>query len=399
MTVNGGALGSRDEPGSVSSRTENHVATDQQVAPGHRGAPNPVVSDTDATKFGVQPGEPLRKHWSHRQYRRSGEAYAALDLGTNNCRLLIAEPSRNGFRVIDAFSRIVRLGEGLGTTERLNDGAIDRTLEALKICRDKMSSKGVKRARLIATEACRAAQNATKFVSRVLDEVGLELEIVDRRTEAYLAVTGCAALADPEAYSVIIFDIGGGSTEIAWLDGQGRSPLSDPCKRIRAWDSLPVGVITLAERHGGADVSKEKFERMINEVSDLLAPFELAAASAASAPDFHLLGTSGTVTTVGGIFLRLPRYDRRQVDGLWMADREIDNVLDELIELDYHGRAANPCVGPERADLVLAGCAILEGIRRAFPSPRLRIADRGLREGILMNMMREDGVWRRGRGK
>jgi exopolyphosphatase/guanosine-5'-triphosphate,3'-diphosphate pyrophosphatase len=262
-----------------------------------------------------------------------------------------------------------------------------------------MSSKGVKRARLIATEACRAAQNASKFVDRVLDEVGLELEIVDRRTEAYLAVTGCAALADPEAYSVIIFDIGGGSTEIAWLDGQARSPLSDPCKRIRAWDSLPVGVITLAERHGGADVSKEKFERMINEVSDLLAPFELAAASAAAAPDFHLLGTSGTVTTVGGIFLRLPRYDRRQVDGLWMANSEIDNVLDELIELDYDGRAANPCVGPERADLVLAGCAILEGIRRAFPSPRLRIADRGLREGILMNMMREDGVWRRGRGK
>ncbi len=372
MLVNGGALDTQGESGSETNLTRPLAVADEK----HQ-----------------------RRPWSYRPYRRSGDAYAALDLGTNNCRLLIAEPSRHGFRVIDAFSRIVRLGEGLASTERLNEGAMNRTVEALKVCRDKMRSKGVKRARLVATEACRSARNAERFVVRVLEEVGLDLEIVDRRTEAYLAVTGCAALADPEAHSVIIFDIGGGSTEIAWLDGQARSPLSDPCKRVRAWDSLPVGVITLAERHGGAEVSREKFESMVEEVSSLLAPFEIAAASAATARDFHLLGTSGTVTTVGGIFLKLPRYDRRQVDGLWMADSEVDDVLDDLIRLDYEGRAANPCVGPERADLVLAGCAILEGIRRAFPSPRLRIADRGLREGILMNMMREDGVWRRGRGK
>ncbi|MCC5977999.1 MAG: Ppx/GppA family phosphatase [Salinarimonas sp.] len=338
-------------------------------------------------------------HQAHRHKRRPGAAYAALDLGTNNCRLLIAEPSRTGFRVIDAFSRIVRLGEGLASAITLNDHAIDRTIEALQICRNKMRARGVHRARLIATEACRMARNAEHFIDRVYDETGMELEIVDRRTEAFLAVTGCAALADPEAHSVIVFDIGGGSTEIAWLDGQARSPLSDPCKRIRAWDSLPVGVITLAERHGGVDVGPEKFERMVEEVSQMLTPFALAAGAATTAPDFHLLGTSGTVTTVGGIFLRLPRYDRRQVDGLWMDAGEVDSVLDELVGLDYEARAASPCVGRERADLVLAGCAILEGIRRAFPAPRLRIADRGLREGILMNLMREDGVWKRRRGR
>lgn len=328
---------------------------------------------------------------------QEGSAYAALDLGTNNCRLLIAEPSRHGFRVVDAFSRIVRLGEGLAASEHLNALAIERTIDALRVCRDKMRVKGVRRARLIATEACRSARNGADFVERVQEEIGLGLEIVDRRTEAYLAVTGCAALADPQAHSVVIFDIGGGSTEIAWLDGRARSPMADPCKRIRAWDSLPVGVVTVAERHGGVTVTRESFEEMVEEVSTLLQPFQLAASAASTAPGFHLLGTSGTVTTLGGIFLDLPRYDRRRVDGLWMTDTEIDGVIDQLIELNYSDRATHPCIGRDRADLVLAGCAILEAIRRAFPSPRLRIADRGLREGILMNLMREDGVWRRRR--
>lgn len=326
-------------------------------------------------------------------------AYAALDLGTNNCRLLIARPVYGSFRVVDAFSRIVRLGEGLGFGNRLSDGAIGRTIEALRVCKAKMDAKGVERARLVATEACRSAANGLEFIARVQDEVGLDLEIVDRRTEAYLAVTGCASLADRKAESVVVFDIGGGSTEIAWLDGPAPSGMSDPCKRIRAWDSLPVGVVTLAERYGGIEVTRQSFERMIDEVSDLLLDFTVVAASACRAPSFHLLGTSGTVTTIGGIHLGLARYNRREVDGLWMQDPEITAVIDRLIETRFEQRAANPCIGRDRADLVLAGCAILEAIRRAFPSERLRIADRGLREGILMNLMREDNVWRRGSGR
>jgi exopolyphosphatase/guanosine-5'-triphosphate,3'-diphosphate pyrophosphatase len=338
------------------------------------------------------------RHRNGRPGRRYGP-YGALDLGTNNCRLLIAEPAHVGFRVIDAFSRIVRLGEGLGRGNRLTEGAIRRTLEALRICKDKLEARGVVRSRMIATEACRLAANGSEFIARVRDELGLDLEVVDRETEAHLAVTGCASLADPYAHSVIVFDIGGGSTEIAWLDGVAASTAADPCDRIRAWDSLPVGVVTLAERHGEQEVTPQSFEAMVLEVADLLTQFAAAAAPAASAPYFHLLGTSGTVTTVGGIFLRLPRYDRRKVDGLWMRDRDISDVIDRLMETGLDQRAANPCIGRERADLVLAGCAILEAIRRAFPSDRLRIADRGLREGILMNLMREDGVWRRRRGR
>jgi exopolyphosphatase / guanosine-5'-triphosphate,3'-diphosphate pyrophosphatase len=137
---------------------------------------------------------------------------------------------------------------------------------------------------------------------------------------------------------------------------------------------------------------------MIEEVSELLLDFSLIAAEAERAANFHLLGTSGTVTTVGGIHLGLQRYDRRRVDGLWMQDVHVTSVIDGLIETSFEQRAGNPCIGKERADLVLAGCAILEAIRRAFPSERLRIADRGLREGMLMNMMREDSVWRRRNG-
>lgn len=327
--------------------------------------------------------------------RRPARAYAALDLGTNNCRLLIAEPSYHEFRVIDAFSRVVRLGEGLGFGDRLCEDAIERTVAALRICKAKLEARHVVRARLIATEACRLATNGMEFIGRVRDEVGLAIEIVTRQTEATLAVMGCASLAHPKAGSVIIFDIGGGSTEVAWLDGQTGGGAICPSERIRAWDSLPVGVVTLAERYGGAKVTRPVFEAMVEEVSGRLLPFALKAGPAAAAPNFHLLGTSGTVTTVGGIHLGLERYDRRRVDGMWMRAADIEGVMSTLLDTDMQERARNPCIGRDRADLVLAGCAILEAIRRAFPAEHLRIADRGLREGILMTMMREDKVWAR----
>ncbi|MDP3256859.1 MAG: Ppx/GppA phosphatase family protein [Bosea sp. (in: a-proteobacteria)] len=319
--------------------------------------------------------------------------YAALDLGTNNCRLLIARPAQHGFRVVDAFSRIVRLGEGLAASSRLGDAAMDRAVEALKICRGKMLNRNVTRARLVTTEACRAAVNGLDFVRRVAAEAQLELEIIDQRTEAALAVSGCAALADPAAEGVIVFDIGGGSTEIVWMGG--RNEARDPAARIREWASLPIGVVTVAERYGGVDVSRALFETMVEDCARELEGFARKAAAANGARNFHLLGTSGTVTTVAGIHLGLARYDRREVDGLWMRQDDILAVIDRLVEMDYAARAANACIGRERADLVLAGCAIFEAIRRAFPSERVRIADRGLREGILLRMMHEDRAWRR----
>jgi exopolyphosphatase/guanosine-5'-triphosphate,3'-diphosphate pyrophosphatase len=326
---------------------------------------------------------------------RNGATYAALDLGTNNCRLLVARPTGDSFRVVDAFSRIIRLGEGLSASGRISEAAIDRALAALAVCRDKMRNRGVTRTRLIATEACRAAGNRLEFLARVRAEVGLELEIVDRETEALLAATGCTPLFDPEAEGVILFDIGGGSSELIRL-GRGEAARGGPpIPEIRDWVSLPVGVVTLAERHGGIRVDRPLYETMVAEVAAYVAPFAAAHGPDLALDTIHMLGTSGTVTTIAGVYLDLPRYDRRQVDGCWLRAAEVSGVLERLLAMSYDQRVANPCIGAERADLVLAGCAILEAIRRAFPCERLRVADRGLREGMLVQLMREDRVWTR----
>jgi exopolyphosphatase/guanosine-5'-triphosphate,3'-diphosphate pyrophosphatase len=317
-------------------------------------------------------------------------AYAALDLGTNNCRLLIARPTDGGFRIVDSFSRIIRLGEGISQTGRISEAAIDRALGALRICRDKIVAKRAVRTRLIATEACRAASNRDDFRERVDRELGIRLEVIDRETEAMLAVTGCLPLLDPQATGAILFDIGGGSSELVRLDTDPTRPQAAP--KIRGWVSLPVGVVSLAERRGGVHVTSASYAAMVDEVAAMLAPF--AQAHGGGLDGIHLLGTSGTVTTVAGIFLNLARYDRRQVDGIWMDDADVTCTVQRLLAMSYEERVNNGCIGTERGDLVLAGCAILDAIRNAFPCPRLRIADRGLREGMLVQMMREDGILR-----
>jgi exopolyphosphatase/guanosine-5'-triphosphate,3'-diphosphate pyrophosphatase len=357
----------------------------------HAGPMVPGVSHIDTTRPRSDAGV----------WQATAPTYAALDLGTNNCRLLIARPApreaaAGGFKIIDSFSRIVRLGEGLTQTGRLGEAAIIRTLEALAICKDKMQARNVTRTRLIATEACRAADNGAAFIAKVRDVLGLELEIVDRETEAHLAATGCASLADAEAESVVLFDIGGGSSEVIWLD-QGREESGANAdahlrERIRFWVSLKLGVVSLAERFGGIDVSDAVFDSMIACVTHELEGFITRAAGLKRCGRFHLLGTSGTVTTIAGIFLNLARYDRRRVDGLWMSDEDVNLTVARLRRMSYQERAVNGCIGPERADLVLAGCAILEAIRRAFPAERVRIADRGLREGMLLQLMQEDAA-------
>lgn len=333
-----------------------------------------------------------------RSFNGEGPFYGALDLGTNNCRLLVATPRDHGFRVVDAFSRIVRLGEGIGANGRLGEAAMARAIEALKVCGGKLAERNIRRTRMIATEACRAAENGEEFIARARDETGLALEIVSRETEAKLAVAGCASLVDPTASGVILFDIGGGSSELVWIDltpppDGRRRRMAD---RVRAWMSLPVGVVNVSERHGGRHVTPEIFAVMVDEVTDMLAGFPEGDAldRAVGEGRVHMLGTSGTVTTLAGIHLKLPRYDRRRVDGTWLAGSRVDELIAELVAMDYETRVANPCIGRERADLVLAGCAILEAFRRRWRCDRLRVADRGLREGLLVELMAEDGVWR-----
>jgi exopolyphosphatase/guanosine-5'-triphosphate,3'-diphosphate pyrophosphatase len=318
----------------------------------------------------------------------SAGVYAALDLGTNNCRLLIACPTGDGFRVVDSFSRIIRLGEGISTTGFISDAAIERAIAALSICRDKIQSKKAKRLRLIATEACRAASNADGFRDRVAAETGIRLEVINRETEAALAVIGCSPLLDQRGRGAILFDIGGGSSELVRIERDPAVQNAPP--RIKAWMSIPLGVVTLAEHFGGKDVTPQSYALMVQEVAKYIAPF--AADHGVDLADMHLLGTSGTVTTLAGVHLNLVRYDRRRIDGVWLNDADVTAIIARLLGMSYQERTSNNCIGVERADLVLAGCAILDAIRNAFPLPRLRVADRGLREGMLVEMMREDGV-------
>jgi len=313
--------------------------------------------------------------------RLSRNIYAALDLGTNNCRLLIARPSADGFVVVDAFSRIVRLGEGLAASGALSEAAMDRAVAALAICSAKLCRRHVSLVRSVATEACRRAGNGRDFVDRVHRETGIALEIISAEQEARLAVLGCHALLEPGEGPALIFDIGGGSTELVLIDTAAAVP------RVLDWHSAPWGVVSLTEHAGGgegADGRAAAYARMRAVVAESFAGF---AARLPTVVTPRLLGTSGTVTTLGSVHLGLSHYDRAQVDGLIVPAAAMRKISRDLSGMSLADRSKLPCIGGERADLVVAGCAILETIMDLWPAERLGIADRGIREGILRRLM------------
>jgi exopolyphosphatase/guanosine-5'-triphosphate,3'-diphosphate pyrophosphatase len=306
---------------------------------------------------------------------------AVLDLGTNNCRLLVASfDARGNLRVVDSFSRIVRLGEGVEASGALSQAAMDRTIAALKICADRIRRARAGKVRCIATQAARLARNADVLVARARTETGLELEVISADQEAELVALGCAPLLGDDYKGALVFDIGGGSTEIIRLarrDGGVE-------KRFAA--SLPLGVVTLSERsplNGRAD-----YDRL---AAELTARF---AALTDAMPDFdpaaeHLLGTSGTVTTLAAIALGLPRYIRARVDASWHRTQTLTDVAERLSGMDVGALARVGSIGADRADLMLPGCALFTGICRVWPSRMLRVADRGLREGMLRQLWQE----------
>lgn len=352
--------------------------------------------------------------------RGRGGAIAALDLGTNNCRLLVARPAGDAFNVIDAFSRVVRLGEGLSETGGLTEGAMDRAVAALSICADRLERHRVHRFRAIATEACRRAANQRVFLDRVRAETGLYLDVIPAEEEARLAVAGCAPLVDPNAEQLLVFDIGGGSTELIWVD-LSKSP---PAKRkallmalahgasksdraraaaahITDWISLPIGVVTLGEMFDRIIDDREKFDAMYDHTVGLIEPFAQARCppTRERLAKLQVLGTSGTITTLAGVHLELDRYSRRAVDGLWVAAAAVDRIIGRLCEMNAYERASIPCIGEDRATNLMSGAAILRAILHAWPTRRLRVADRGLREGMLYGLIQDGPQWRRRDGR
>lgn len=316
--------------------------------------------------------------------------FAAIDLGTNNCRMLIATPSRDGFRVLDSFSRIVRLGEGLQASGRLGEAAMERALAALGCCAQRLARRDIRGLRAIATEACRRAANGPAFLARIRAETGIAVATISPREEAELALESCAPLLGGPGRRALLFDIGGGSTELAWVR------LGEGPPRVIGHVSLPIGIITLGERHGAAAQTAAGFAAMREETAARLGGFEAVHCIAHEIRQggVRLVGTSGTVTTLAGTVLGLPRYSRAAVDGMVLLHREAAEAVERLCALGPAGRAAHPCIGPERATTVLPGCAIFAAIQDLWPAPQIVVADRGLREGMLLRLMR--GPARRG---
>ena len=351
--------------------------------------PRQVCSDTagDRQRSGAIAERDPRRQRQDRPHQSPRQAYAAIDLGTNNCRLLIARPADENFVVIDAFSRVVRLGEGLAQSGRLSDEAMERAVGALRICADKLKRRNVRLARSVATEACRRASNGAAFIERVRRETGILLDVISAQEEARLAVLGCHILLEDGIGPAVIFDIGGGSTELVLIEPGA------PVPRILDWQSVPWGVVSLTESEGrhfnDPDERLAAYGRMKERVRHAFSRF--AESLPARRKNIRLMGTSGTVTTLASVHLALPSYDRRAVDGLMMPSSSMREVSGMLSGMSLEERSALPCIGGERADLVVAGCAILEAIMDIWPAETLGVADRGIREGILRSLMARDG--------
>ncbi|GMM92380.1 Ppx/GppA phosphatase family protein [Qipengyuania sp. MTN3-11] len=360
----------------------------------------PSQPDHNDTASAASPSARARAAHPHRIHAGNGrtrrQAYAALDLGTNNCRLLIARPSGENFTVIDAFSRVVRLGEDLAATGRLSDEAMERALAALHICAEKLRRRNVHLARSVATEACRRASNGADFIARVREETGIVLDIISAQEEARLAVLGCHILLESGIGPAVIFDIGGGSTELVLIEPGG------PVPRILDWLSVPWGVVSLTDSVPPPDGTQQGRERRYAEmrrlVDESFAPFaERVRPAMEEADTIRLLGTSGTVTTLASLHLELPQYDRQAVDGLIVPSDSMRGICRRLSTISEAERRTVPCIGDDRANLVVAGCAILESIMDLWPAPQLGVADRGIREGILRSLIAADAQGEEGR--
>jgi exopolyphosphatase/guanosine-5'-triphosphate,3'-diphosphate pyrophosphatase len=353
------------------------------------------MSFTTYTKNNSKHGAKISKDVIRRKRGKYGflrkqelRMYGAIDLGTNNCRLLIARPTGHGFKVVSSFSRIVRLGEGLSESRSLSAKAMERTISALAICSEKLKSLDVVKTRNIATEACRRASNCSEFLARIKKETGLAFEAITSNEEARLAFGGCQPLLNLEQPHALVFDIGGGSTEVIW------AKINAENFDILDVLSLQVGVVTLAEEYGTNEISNDSYRNMVNEISGQLTSFcsRNRIKQNIVENNVQMLGTSGTVTTLGAVHLNLNHYDRSLIDGLDLTFEELNYASQKLISLDFQGRSGMSCIGNERAELVVPGCAILDAICHAWPVGRLRVADRGLREGMLLGLMAEDGV-------
>ncbi|MBO7097770.1 MAG: Ppx/GppA family phosphatase [Alphaproteobacteria bacterium] len=321
-----------------------------------------------------------------RKKEKDIEHYAAIDLGTNSCRLVIATPTPTSFHVVETFSKITRLGEGIIKDNQLSKAAMRRTVNSLKVCKSVMDEYApITHSRFVATAACRRAKNIDEFLNMVHKEAGLNLEIISSKEEARLAVVGCLPLLNRNIKRALIFDIGGGSTEIslARVTEEGKT-------FIEGFVSLPYGVVTISEAFPKQEMTNLAYNTIIERTEGILTEFDAKyhIYEAIENQEIQVIGTSGTVTVLGAVHLGLPRYNRSAVDGLSLSGVDVENVINKIKTMGDSGRRKHRCIGPSKADLTISGCAIIEALLKTFPISEITIADRGIREGILLDMIR-----------
>ena len=343
--------------------------------------------------------EPRKRSVSKPQRRNSkphvkpdiiGRNYAAIDLGTNSCRLVIASPTPSSFRIVETFSKVTRLGEGIINDNELSRPAIRRTVSALKVCAGVLEEYApIYRYRFVATAACRRAKNCADFISAVEKETGLNIEIISSKEEARLAVVGCIPLLNRHIKRALIFDIGGGSTEIslARVTNSGKT-------FIEGFVSLPYGVVTVSEAFPGSDMTDLAYDTIVERTQDILKDFEerFHITEAIRRQEIQIIGTSGTVTVLGAVHLNLSRYNRSAVDGLSISMNDLERTILKIKRMGAEGRSKHPCIGSQKSDLTMAGCAIIESLIKFWPVSEITVADRGIREGILLDLMHSDEI-------
>lgn len=321
------------------------------------------------------------------------QRHAVIDLGTNNCRMLIADslvsayrgPSRlphsaQRFHIVDSFSKVVRLGEGLARSNQLSEAAMQRTLAALTTCAARIRAQGVSQVRAVATEACRRASNGAQFVAEVQRVTGLTLDIISSEEEARLGLDACAPLLSSRFQHALVYDIGGGSTEVSFLQVPARGSY-----RLISTASLPYGVVTLAE---DPNAHYEDIVRSVGARIRKLAFFAQVGA-ALSAGQVQFVGMSTTVTTLAALSKGLKRYNRNLIDGSRLKVSEMQQQIYRLRDIALRKDPMPSTIGRGRTDLVLPGCAVLEGIVSAWSFRATDVADRGLREGLLATLLAE----------
>lgn len=317
-----------------------------------------------------------------------GDNYAAIDLGTNSCRLVIATPTPSSFRIVETFSKITRLGEGIINNNELSHTAIRRTVNALRVCAGVLEEYApIVKARYVATAACRRAKNCRYFMDLVKKETGLNIEIISPQEESRLAVVGCVPLLNRNIKRALVFDIGGGSTEVslARMSNSGRTI-------IEGFVSLPYGVVTVSEAFPEHEMTDLAYNTIIERTHKILAEFEekYHISEDIKNQKIQVLGTSGTVTVLGAVHLNLTRYNRSAVDGLALSAQDVDKTISKIKRMGDEGRKKHACIGMQKADLTIAGCAIIEGLMSFWNVSEITIADRGIREGILLDLMHSE---------